>query len=190
MQSVKKNQIRNQMKFFRAGLSKNEVEEKSNMIFVRLAAANLLSADTYFIYASHGTEVKTDRILEELNDKGKKIYLPKIYGKEMQAVPFDEKSEVSVNKFGILEPVGEPEQLKKFVAIVPCLAVDKNGNRVGYGGGYYDKFLKGKDVTKIAICYDFQVVDKIAAESTDVPMDYIVTEKQLIKISEKQKERT
>ena len=85
MQSVKKNQIRNQMKFFRAGLSKNEVEAKSNMIFVRLAAANLLSADTYFIYASHGTEVKTDRILEELNDKGKKIYLPKIYGKEMQA---------------------------------------------------------------------------------------------------------
>ena len=80
MQSVKKNQIRNQMKFFRAGLSKNEVEAKSNMIFVRLAAANLLSADTYFIYASHGTEVKTDRILEELNDKGKKIYLPKIYG--------------------------------------------------------------------------------------------------------------
>lgn len=115
-------------------------------------------------------------------DNNKLVFLPKVEGENMVAIKISKTTNFKTNKFGINEPVGETENIDDFVAIVPCLAVDKKGNRLGYGGGFYDKFLKAKISIKIAICYDFQVVENIESMSFDVSMDLIVTDKQIKKI--------
>ena len=66
------------------------------------------------------------------------------------------------------------------VVIVPLVACDKNLNRIGMGKGYYDRYLRDKTAIKIGICYDFQVVDKIIPNKTDIPLDIIVTENQIL----------
>ena len=100
----------------------------------------------------------------------------------MQSVKITTNTGFKKSSFGILEPEGEASDIDDFVAIMPCLAVDKYGNRIGYGGGYYDKFLKNKSAFKIALCYDFQFVDKIVSDKHDIKVDCIVTDKQILNI--------
>ena len=67
--------------------------------------------------------------------------------------------------------------------LIPCIGLDNDGNRIGYGVGFYDKYLEGKDVTKIALAYSKQIVKTIPTSNNDVKMDWIVTEKDVIKTS-------
>ena len=169
------------MKDARSQLKEVEVKKHSKAIFENLFMLDILNFDKYFIYINFGNEVDTESIIEELKKRKKKIYLPKISAKMMKSVKLLPKTTFLRNNYGILEPSGRAENIDDFVAIMPCLAVDGHGNRIGFGCGYYDKFLANKNALKIVICYDFQVVDKIDNESFDIPVDYVVTEKQIIK---------
>ena len=181
-----KNPLRVSCKNLRNQLDDETIKNLSHQIFLNLKPTlQKLNNTKFFVYNSFGSEVKTDEIIQFLIDVSKEVFLPKVEGKNMVAIKLANSTKFSTNKFGINEPVGEAEDINNFVAIVPCLAMDKSGNRLGYGGGFYDRFLKGKTSIKIAICYDFQLVKNVEAMPFDVPMDLIVTDKRIVKINKK-----
>lgn len=142
---------------------------------------------TIFIYISMNEEIYTKTIILKALEEGKKVCVPKIDMKDrtMKAIEIQSLNEmIETPPFGILEPptfdfkldIGEIELI-----VVPGLAFDKNGGRVGYGGGYYDKFLSQPHKSKkIVLAYDFQVFENVPVEKHDVKVDYIITEKQVI----------
>ncbi|MBC5630983.1 5-formyltetrahydrofolate cyclo-ligase [Clostridium sp. NSJ-6] len=146
-------------------------------------------AQSIFIYVSCKDEVDTKEIIDYSLKNDKAIYVPKINieDKTMKAIRIHSLNELYVNKYGILEPniVDKNYIDSDFDLIVlPGIAFDKVGNRIGYGGGYYDKYLSVLEcrINKVALAYGFQVLDNIEYEDHDIRVDYIITNKQLITI--------
>lgn len=131
-------------------------------------------ANNIFSYISFGNEVKTDRILK-LNNK--KIFVPKIIDLNMVMVEYNSENLIK-NKYGILEPFSNIEKTpqKNDIIIVPALACDYSFNRLGYGGGYYDMYLKNTNSVKIALLPQKLLLNKIPVEEHDAKVDIIVTE--------------
>ena len=117
----------------------------------------------------------------------KKVLLPVINSRDkMTFVQWDFLDILKVNKYGILEPVIKKRSLIPNVALVPLLAFDKNNYRLGYGKGYYDKFLNkylkmNKNILTIGVAFSFQKYNKLPISKLDVKLDYILTEKGIIK---------
>ncbi len=128
----------------------------------------------FFVYCAFRTEVQTRSVIEGLRMRGACVCVPKIVRDQMLAVPFSDKTAMS--RFGIPEPVyGEDTTVQ--IAAVPLLAVDGEGYRLGYGGGYYDRYFQTHpDVLRVGLCYSGQAVAALTHEQTDVPLDAVVTE--------------
>ena len=141
------------------------------------------SAEVIMFYMAHDKEVETrEMIAESLNSK--RVLLPKVDIKEGKIVPVEIKNLDDVEKgaFGIEEPRGKEEFTGKIdMVVVPGIAFDLRGYRVGYGKGFYDGFLRGVSSLKVGLAFDFQVVDHIIEDANDVPMDIVVTEKRIIR---------
>lgn len=182
-----KKELRKQLKHKRDLLSLEEIENNSTIIFERLLR------DTPFItkkcvlsYVDYKNEVKTGRLINYCFNSDTRIATPKVNNSVMDFYYIHSFDDLKPGTYGILEPDTEqiciPDQ--NTVILMPGLAFDLNGGRVGYGGGYYDRYLnKYPDILKIAVCFDFQIVDQIDCEETDIKPDYIVTEKKIYKIS-------
>lgn len=139
---------------------------------------NLFEGETYFVYRSFGSEASTDKLISSLKEKGKHVVTPRIEGKEMIAV---EEGMLYQTEYGIMESDGAVYDGKIDVCIVPLLACDRQGYRIGYGGGYYDKFLETHTCLKIGLCFSGQVLEFIPHEAHDIRLDYLCTERELIK---------
>lgn len=138
-----------------------------------------ISLQKFFVYLSFSSEAPTDRLIEWLLKEGKEVYCPRIENKEMHAVKYGE--DFTLSDYGIREPVGDIYEGELDVLIMPLLAIDKLGNRLGYGGGFYDKFIKKQpNAKRIAYCYDFQVVKNVPTEENDEKTQNIVTDKRII----------
>ena len=140
-------------------------------------------ADAVYLYYNQGSEVETDKLLEETTKGDKLIFLPRVMSDtEMLFLEFDSFYDLKKGKYGIYEPelpYDLYEQLPNLI-VVPCVAVDRCGNRIGHGKGYYDRRLSEfPDVTTVCLAYDCQIVDEFKTEDTDVRMDYIITESGL-----------
>lgn len=131
-------------------------------------------------YCSYGNEVDTRPLMRFARERGKSVYLPTIapLTKEMIFSAHDGcYDDMSCNALGILEPSADPVSLDTLeVIIVPGVAFDQSGNRLGHGAGYYDRFLKKVCVPKIAVAFEAQLADVIPAGPNDVGMDMLVTE--------------
>lgn len=131
-------------------------------------------------YWSFGSEVRThERIAEWMHTKT--VLLPVIDGDTLLLKRFTAPDEMSPCRYGILEPSGaavDPERVD--MLIVPGLAFDRRGNRLGRGKGYYDRLLAGTSAVKVGVCFECQLFDGIPAESHDVRMDAVITENSLI----------
>ncbi len=152
------------------------------------ALKNLCSLDeiarakSVFIYNAFSTEAPTMPAIERFLREGKTVYLPRVENGDMVAVNYQRDTVFTKSGYGILEPTGEAYCGEIDVAVMPLLAVDKTGVRLGYGGGYYDRFLRDRNILKIAYCYECQVVDRLPQEEHDIKADIIVTDKQIIKL--------
>lgn len=140
-----------------------------------------------FIYIGFGSEIDTGDYIDDFLDSGKCIIIPRIdtITKEMEGVQINNMNDLQRNKYGILEPRATIKGFEKnFIDLVvmPGVAFDTAGSRVGYGGGYYDKFLQNinASVQKVALAYEFQVIDKVPSEDHDIKADFIITEKRII----------
>lgn len=178
---MEKNEIR---KIINAKLKKitNEyIDSKSESILFNLKKSKLLeNKKIIMFYLNTKNEVKTDFMLKDFEDK--EIFLPKVEGEEMFAVKFEGFDKLINGAFNIREPLSNIKAEKIDAVIVPLVAVTRNGVRIGKGKGYYDRFLRDKNVLKIGICYDFQIVEKINKEIQDINLDYIITNKEIIKV--------
>lgn len=180
---MNKQDFRNKIKIIRNNLSQEEVSTKSKKICSSLL--KLLQSYDYeniFIYNSFKNEVSTKELIQNLYKK-KNVFLPKVENDKMIAIQLKENTILQKNSFGIEEPFGSPTDINNFICIMPLLAVDEKGNRLGFGKGYYDKFLQDKQCIKIGLCYDFQIIKSIPCMEHDIPLDLIISEKRIIKIS-------
>lgn len=176
--------LRTEMKKIRNGRETDEESERAlvenvcdALSYVFKEKTGVCIKRTALIYRSFSSEAPTDKLIECLQEKGYKVYCPRVDGENMHAVPFGENTTVS--RFGIQEPIGEPFDGEMDLAILPLLAVDEQGNRLGYGKGFYDRWLEKNERTKrIGYCFDCQVIKSVPCERTDKKLDMVVTEKR------------
>lgn len=141
----------------------------------------VVNAESVLLYADFNNEVMTDKMALKLMLMGKKVYMPKVTGDSMEFYRIFELDEMLPGAFGIREPIDISDLSYNYkagdVIICPGVAFDENGNRIGYGKGFYDRYLMDKDnLVKIGICYQCQIVDVIDAEVNDIRMNYVVSE--------------
>ncbi len=174
----------------RKKLSRSDVLEKSRKIWERLRGLKeFLEARTVLFYYSIKNEVKTDFMIKEILGS-KKVALPSIRGNSIVPLEVNDLEYMRKGKFGIPEPIGNEVPLDMIdIVIVPGIAFDFEGYRIGYGKGYYDNFLRKITCRKVGLAYDFQVVEELPRGWCDVPVDIIVTEKRIIKCYEWRKEK-
>ena len=178
-----KNQLKESILEKRDSLSEEEILEKSSQIKNKLFnLKHYKNSKTIMFFVSFKNEVDTHNIVREAL-KNKTVVVPKVAHHEIEPSVIIDFDNLVSGKFGILEPIETMKIANKNIdlVLVPGIVFDKEGHRIGYGFGFYDKFLaKVPKAIKIGLAFDFQVVDKIPAEMHDVPVDLIVTEKRVV----------
>lgn len=146
-----------------------------------------LAATNISCFLGFGTEINTVPFIASAMQTGRKIYLPRVQkNRAMTMHVFTKWENLEKSTYGIFEPTAHtpiipPSELD--IIIIPCLACTQNGYRLGYGGGYYDKYLSTVgNVPKVIICRDAFVVDTLPIDLHDIAADYIITEKRIIKV--------
>lgn len=202
--------MENEKKLLRKKIRQKLVEENQNQKEVEkksfYAQENLLNleklkaSNNILLFVSYGNEIKTETLLEEFLKSGKKVFLPRTEKDDMDFFQISNtesiENQTEIGDFGIVVPkknlkMLNPKEIgKDFLILIPGLAFDKKGNRLGKGKGFYDKYLenvlqcKSKDnyPMLVGFCYDFQIVDEVPTEKSDIPVDYVVSETRIIKV--------
>lgn len=180
---MNKESIRRRIKAQKSLLSAAEKARATACVFEVLEnSAAFLLADNILLYHSLPDELSTREFIARWHEK-KHFFLPRVNGVNLDILPYDRTS-LKLGAFQIEEPQGNDtisiESIE--MVVVPAVAYDRNGNRIGRGKGYYDRLLRDVKATKVGVAYDFQVVDEIDAEPHDVKMDVVITESRIIKI--------
>lgn len=134
-------------------------------------------AKTVYGYLPYNQEVRTVPMLEQALAEGKRVAVPKVYGDEMKFIYITDLSNVEKGYSGIPEPVADAPVADDPTALVlmPGLAFDSKGHRIGYGGGFYDKFLEAEpNHPTVALCYEFQMLPAIETDEHDIPVDCVL----------------
>ncbi len=173
-----KKQLRREIREKKRAMSEAEIQEKSRRLGVLFANSQLYrSAKTIYGYLPYNQEVRTVPMLERAMADGKRVAVPKVYGDEMRFIYLDDLSAVEKGYAGIPEPVADAPVADDETALVlmPGLAFDRDGHRIGYGGGFYDKFLAQEpNHPTLALCYDFQMLPELQTEEFDIPVDQVL----------------
>ena len=189
-----KNNLRDKFRKLRDSLLVKDKEKKSKRIAQRVfSLQEFRKACVIMFYFSFGGEVKTEEMIDAALNMGKRVVLPVVIDKqgkmEVCEVKKDYKKQLTKGAFGIMGI--KKSLMEKFdkknieMVIVPGIVFDKKGQRIGFGCGYYDRFLKKlkKEVYRVGLAYELQVINKIPFKKKhDVDMNLIITEKRVIKI--------
>lgn len=181
--------VRKEIMYKRNNMSKDQVEDLSLRIQNNVLNWELFkSASTVMLYSNYKNEVATWGIIKECFKENKRVVLPKTIKEGNDILPciITDSSELIQGAYGIYEPDGrnviDKNQIE--IIIIPGVAFDKNGDRIGHGAGYYDRFLKDFSGIKAGICYNFQVVENAWPDEYDIKMDYLITEMGITKIGD------
>lgn len=135
------------------------------------------SFDSFLIYSAIGDEATTSLIEKKLSELEKCVFYPRVEGENIVAVPCAKMRE---GAFGISEPVGQAYAGKIDITVVPLLAVNDRGFRVGYGKGFYDRYLKAHETKSVGLGYSFQL-DEFKEDEWDEPLNEFICEKGIYK---------
>lgn len=179
--------IRSAMRKLRDKMSDADVKKKSAAITERLVKQQeYIKAATIMFYFGVNKEVHTENAIKHAMGSNKTVVVPVTDAGEMRIIPakLENMHQTKPGAFGIPEPavVKKVNEEEIELVIVPGVAFDGEGNRVGYGLGYYDKFLHNSKAAKIALAYEMQITDRIRATRNDVPVDKIITEERAIEV--------
>ena len=171
-----KKELRSHIKTLKKQHSKEELQEQSRLILNKLEEnKHFIDAKIVMLYSSLPDEVQTHDFLEKWRNE-KRIILPTVVGDDIIPVELKKDTDFAVGDFNILEPQNEEYTGDYDLIVVPGVAFDRKGNRIGRGKGYYDRFLcKHLNVTRIGICFDFQLVDEVPTEDNDIKMNKIIS---------------
>ena len=174
-----KNILRQEMIQRKRQFTANSLRELSLAVIARLLAhPRVQTAQTIMLYHSLPDEVYTHDAIEQLFAAGKQVLLPAVLDEEhLELRPYQGENDLQLGAMNIFEPAGAPftayEQIE--VVVVPGVSFDANGNRLGRGRGYYDRFLlQVPQAYKLGICFDFQKVAYVPTGPSDVPMHEVI----------------
>lgn len=162
-------------------LTDAQIESRSRTLAQKLfQTRQYREAKSLFAYLSFNQEVRTALIIRRAWEDGKRVAVPKVCGEEMRFIWIDSFDDLSPDgAYGIPEPAGDGPVADDGEALVlmPGLAFDAQGRRVGYGGGYYDRYLSAHPGhPTVALCYDFQHLDALEVESHDIPAGLVIVD--------------
>ncbi len=173
-----KKALRQQIREKKRAMTAEQIEAASQRLGKKFAATEQYrSAKTIYGYLPYNQEVRTVPMLQQAMADGKRVAVPKVYGETMRFIYMDDLTQVETGYAGIPEPIanGPVAEDKTALVLMPGMAFDKEGHRIGYGGGFYDKFLAAEpDHPTVALCYDFQMVEHLETEEFDVPVDCVL----------------
>ena len=173
-----KKALRAEIRAKKRAMTAQEIEEKSAALAKAFyETAEYKNAKTIYGYLPYNQEVRTTQMLAHALADWKQVAVPKVYGDEMKFILLSDLSQVAKGYAGIPEPIADGPVAADPTALVlmPGLAFDPEGHRLGYGGGFYDKFLAAEpDHPTLALCYDFQMLPHLDTESYDIPVDRVL----------------
>lgn len=175
---MNKQELRKKIREQKRAMTEQDIVRKSARLGELFAASEVYrNAKTIYGYLPYNQEVRTVPMLERALAEGKRVAVPKVYGEEMKFLYLDDLTKVEKGYAGIPEPVddGPVAQDETALVLMPGLAFDPMGHRIGYGGGFYDKFLAAEpNHPTVALCYDFQVFPELETEEFDIPVDLVL----------------
>ncbi|RQD67391.1 MAG: 5-formyltetrahydrofolate cyclo-ligase [Tindallia sp. MSAO_Bac2] len=186
-----KKDIRQSMTKRREALNPKEVHEKSSLIHQQLFGMDAWKkAKHMMVYLDFRNEVKTGSLIQSFLQNGKKVSIPVTNPSDYSLTVSelkDPEKDLQVAQFGLLEP--NPDALRPMdpqeldLVVVPGVAFDREGYRVGFGAGYYDRFLPqlNENTALVSLVYDFQLIPRVPREPHDIAVHWIITESELIK---------
>ena len=174
---MNKKELRAQVRAQKRAMTEEQIVSKSQALaeqFFRTDAYR--NAKSIYGYLPYNQEVRTVPMLEQALRDGKRVAVPKCYGDEMRFIWMEDLNRVEKGYAGIPEPIEDGPIADDPTALVlmPGMAFDPQGHRIGYGGGFYDKFLAGEAHPTLALCYDFQVFESLETEEFDIPVDLVL----------------
>ena len=173
-----KKMLRRQIREKKRAMTLEQIQHASSNLGEQFAASPLYrAASTIYGYLPYNQEVRTVPMLQRALDEGKRVAVPKVYGDEMKFIYLDDLSAVEAGYAGIPEPIadGPVAEDKTALVLMPGMAFDPAGHRIGYGGGFYDKFLAAEpEHPTLALCYDFQMLPYLETEEFDMPVDCVL----------------
>ena len=173
-----KKALRKEIREKKRAMSLQEIEEKSKALAEQFLRSELYQkAKSVYGYLPYNQEVRTTAMLRQAQQEGKRVAVPKVYGDEMKFIWLDDLEQVEKGYSNIPEPIADGPEADDPTALVlmPGLAFDREGHRIGYGGGFYDKFLAAEPGhPTLALCYDFQMLPKLETEEFDIPVDVVL----------------
>ncbi|MDE6080466.1 MAG: 5-formyltetrahydrofolate cyclo-ligase [Duncaniella sp.] len=180
---MKKEEIRRRVKARKTLLTDQERFDAADRVFAALErTAAFMLADRILMYHSLPDELSTRSFLSKWSSR-KHFYLPRVNGVNLEILPYEEQR-LQLGSFHIEEPTGNDTASidDMEMIIVPAVAYDSRGSRVGRGKGYYDRLLASSKALKVGVAYDFQFVDgdDIETDEHDVPVDIVITESRHI----------
>lgn len=159
-------------------MTEEEIARRSAALAALFAQSDAYrQAKTIYGYLPYNQEVRTVPMLQQALRDGKRVAVPKVYGDEMKFIYLDDLTQVEKGYAGIPEPVadGPVAQDETALVLMPGLAFDPQGHRLGYGGGFYDKFLASEpNHPTLALCYEFQMLPSLETEAHDIPVDTVL----------------
>lgn len=173
-----KTELRREIRARKRAMTEEEIETRSaKLARLFFASEAYQKAKTIYGYLPYNQEVRTVPMLAQALKDGKKVAVPKVYGEEMKFLYLDDLNAVAKGYAGIPEPIADEPVAQDETALVlmPGLAFDPQGHRIGYGGGFYDKFLAAEpNHPTLALCYEFQMLPKLDVEDHDIPVDTVL----------------
>ena len=175
---MNKQELRKAIRARKRAMTEEEIERRSRSLCQKFLESDASRAcRTLYGYLPYNQEVRTVPILAQALADGKQVAVPKVYGDDMKFIVLADLTQVSKGYAGIPEPIADAPVAEDETALVlmPGLAFDPQGHRIGYGGGFYDKFLSREpNHPTLALCYEFQMVEHLETEEFDIPVDTVI----------------
>ncbi len=175
---MEKSEIRAMIRAKKRAMTETQIEKASRELGNLFRQTSLYQrAKTIYGYLPYNQEVRTTAMLEQAIKDGKRVAVPKVFGDQMKFIYLEDFTQVAPGYAKIPEPIADGPVADDPTALVlmPGLAFDLEGHRIGYGGGFYDKFLADEpDHPTLALCYGFQVVSHLQTERFDIPVDQVI----------------
>lgn len=175
---MNKQELRRAIRERKRAMTEEEIVKRSNALAEKFYNSPAYqAASTIYGYLPYNQEVRTIPMLQRALDEGKRVAVPKVYGEEMRFIYLEDLTQVSKGYAGIPEPIADAPVAddKRALVLMPGLAFDPQGHRIGYGGGFYDRFLAQEPHhPTLALCYEFQMQAHLDTEEFDIPVDTVL----------------
>ena len=175
---MNKSELRSMIRAKKRAMTEEMIVQKSEALALQFyETEEYRNAKSIYGYLPYNQEVRTVPMLERALRDGKRVAVPKCYGDEMRFLWMEDLSQVEKGYAGIPEPIADEPVAddKTALVLMPGLAFDREGHRIGYGGGFYDKFLAQETGhPTLALCYDFQMQEQLDTEEFDIPVDRVL----------------